>query len=222
MFNSLEEAIELGDKRKQNDGGVPVFELRAMPKVNKRSKEVQYEDVIWVTIFNKGDPKNIIERPMREADKERWPQHWEAYKKNEEPPINGIPLEDFPQITPAERERCKRLHLRTVEDLCDLPQAQLEQLGGRGHSLQKGAREFIAYREGVKVSDLMEQMEEKDEQINDLLRRLEDLERDNSTSSNTKRGSGNKPSKAKRSNSGRAGPSGKGASDSEHSGEEAS
>ena len=219
MFNSLQEAIDLGDKKKQNDGGVPVFELRAMPKVNKRSKEVEYEDVVWVTIFNKGDPKNIIERPLRESDKERWPQHWKAYQENAEPPINGIPLEDFPQITPAERERCKRLHIRTVEDLCDLPQAQLEQLGGRGHSLQKGAREFIAYREGVKVSDLMEQMEEKDEQIADLLRRLEDLERGNSTGSNTKRSSGDKPAKAKRGNGRRAGSGGKGVSDSEDGGE---
>jgi len=222
MFNSLQDAIDLGNKKNQEDGGVPVFEKRAMPVENKRSKEVKYEDVIWVTIFNKGDPKNIIERPMREFDKERWPQHWEAYLKNEEPPINGIPLEDFPQITPAERMRCKQLHIRTVEDLTNLPDAQLESLGGRGRALQKAAREYVAYREGVKVSDLMEQMEEKDEQIADLMKRLEELESGNSTSSNTKRRTGNKPTKAKRGNGRRSGPGRKSVSDSEDGGEEVS
>jgi hypothetical protein len=222
MFNSLDEAIQLGDKKNETDGGVPVFELRAVPIVNKRKKEVEYEDVVWVTIFNKGDPKNIIERPMREHDKERWPKHWQAYLENKEPPIDGIPLEDFPQITPAERLRCKNLKIRSVEDLCNLPDAQLEQLGGRGHSLQKAAREYVAYREGVQVSDLMEQMEEKDDQIADLQKRLEELERGNSTASNTKRGTGNKSSKAKRSNGRGSGSGGKGVSDSEDSGEEAS
>jgi hypothetical protein len=221
MFGSLEEAIKLGEK-KQDDGGVPVFEKRAMPIENKRSKEVKYEDVIWVTIFNKGDPKNIIERPMREADKDRWPQHWEAYKKNEEPPIDGIPLEDFPQITPAERMRCKQLHIRTVEDLVALPDAQLESLGGRGRALQKGAREYVAYREGIQISDLQEEMEEKDALIKDLEARLSELERKpsgNSTGSNTKRSSGNKPAKAKRSNKQRSGPGGKSVSASEDGGE---
>ena len=221
MFGSLDEAIALGDRKKQVDGGVPVFELRAVPVENKRSKEVEYEDVVWVTIFNKGDPKNIIERPMRDADKERWPNHWEAYKKNEEPPIDGIPLEDFPQITPAERMRCKTLHIRTVEDLCDLPDAQLEQLGGRGRALTKAAREYVAYREGIQVSDLQDQMKEKDDQIASLEKRLEELERGNSTRSNTKRRAGSKPAKAKRGNGRRTKSSGKGVSASDNGGEKA-
>lgn len=217
MFNSLQEAIDMGQSKK-DDGGVPVFELRGVPVTNKRSKEVKYKDVVWVTIFNKGDPKNIIERPMREADKERWPKHWEAYKKNEEPPINGIPLEDFPQITPAERMRCKGLHLRSVEDLCDLPAAQLEQLGGRGHSLQKAAREYIAYREGVQVSDLQDEITELKEQLKALQK---ELDSGNSTGSNTKRRAGNKSTKASSGNGRRSGPRGKSVPDSEDGGEEA-
>jgi hypothetical protein len=221
MFNSLEEAVALGDKKQQNDGGVPVFELRAMPIENKRSKEVQYEDVVWVTIFNKGDPKNIIERPLRDADKERWPDHWEAYKKNEEPPIDGIPLEDFPQITPAERMRCKQLHIRTVEDLCDLPDSQLDSLGGRGRALTKAAREYVAYREGIKVSDLQDEMKEKDEQIASLEKRLEELESGNSTRSTTKRRAGNKSTKASKRNSRGTRSSRKGVSATDNGGEKA-
>ncbi len=224
MFNSLEEAIALGNQKEQqkNDGGVPVFEVRAMPKANRRSKEVEYEDVVWVTIYNKGDPKNIIERPKRDEDERRWPQHWEAYLKNAEPPLNGIPLEDFPQITPAERMRCKQLHIRTVEDLCNIPDAQLDQLGGRGRSLQKGAREYIAYREGRQITDLEDENKELQEQLKALEKRLEELESGNSTSSNTKRRTGNKSTKARRGNGRGARPRGESVSDSEDGGEQAS
>ena len=218
MFNSLEEAIQLGDRKNQNDGGVPVFELKAMPVTDRNSKEDKYEDVVWVTIFNKGDPKNIIERPMREEDKKRWPQHWEAYKNNEEPPIDGIPLEDFPQITPAERMRCKQLHIRSVEDLTKIPDTQLDQLGGRGRQLVKAAREYIAYREGVKVSDLQDEIEDLKETIKALQK---DMDSGNSTGSNTKRSAGNKPTKASSGNGRRTGSRGKGASASKDSGAEA-
>lgn len=225
MFRTLEEAISFGEsQKKRDDGGVPIFELKAVPVNDKKSKEVKYKDQVWVKIFNKGDPKSVIERPMREADKARWPNYWEAYKKNEEAPIDGIPLEDFPQITPAERMRCKQLHIRTVEDLCNIPDMQMEQLGGRGRALVKAAREYVAYREGVQVSDLQEEMAEKDRLIKDLEARLSELERKpsgNSTGSNSKRSSGNKSTKTKRGNGRRSGPGGKSVSDSEDSGEEA-
>lgn len=215
MFSSLQEAIDLGNsqKRKQ-DGGVPVFELRATPKAGSTSEEVEYEDVVWVTIFNKGDPKNIIERPLREEDKKRWPEHWKAYQANEEPPIDGIPLEDFPKITPAERERCKQLHIRTVQDLSVVPEDQLKRLGGRGYALQKAAKDYIAKYNDVDVSALMDQIAE-------LQKELKELKNGNSTGSNTKRSAGNKSTKAKRGNGRRTGSRGKGVSDSEDGGEEA-
>ena len=219
MFNSLQEAIELGDGKRKNDGGVPVFELKAVEKVNRDSKEVEYEDVVWVTIFNKGDPKNIIERPMREDDKKRWPDHWKAYCENKEPPIDGVPLEDFPQITPAERLRCKQLKIRSVEELCELPDQQLDQLGGRGRALQKAAKEYVEYRKGAKVSDLQEEIDELKATIKKLQK---DLDSGNSTGSNSKRGAGDKPAKAKRGNGRRSGSGGTGAAASEDSGAEAS
>ena len=216
MFASLDEAIALGEsgKRKQ-DGGVPVFELRATPKAGSTSEEVEYEDVVWVTIFNKGDPKNVIERPLREEDKKRWPEYWKAYLENAEPPIDGIPLEDFPKITPAERERCKQLHIRTVQDLCDIPEDQLKRLGGRGYALQKAAKDYIAKYNDVDVSALMDQIAE-------LQKELKELKSGNSTTDNTECGSGDKSAKAERSNGRRSGPGRKSASDSEDGGEEAS
>jgi len=211
MFNSLEEAIALGNEggKRENDGGVPVFYKTAVAYRN--GKEVEWQDEIWVKIFNKGDPKNIMERKMRDEDKDRWPKHWEAYLKNEEPDIDGIPLTQLPKITPAELERCKRLHLLSVEDLANYPDGQIQDLGPRGHAMQKSAREFIDFKEGTTVKALEARIAE-----------LEKLIESNSTSDDSERGAGNKSAKTKQHNKGRSGFGRKSVSDSGNDGQETS
>jgi hypothetical protein len=161
MFDSLQDAIDLGNAKKQreNDGGVPVFYKKAVAYRTPKG-DVDWQDEIWVTIHNKGDTKNIMERNKRDEDETRWPEHWRAFLANEEPDIDGIPLDEFPQITPAERERCKRLHLRSVEDLANYPDGQIKDLGGRGHALQKAAREYVDYRAGESITDLKQRISE--------------------------------------------------------------
>ena len=160
MFSSLQEAIDLGNSKKtrENDGGVPVFFKKAVAK--RVGEDVEWVDEIWVKIFNKGDPKNVIESGMREEYKTRWPDHWKAFMDDVEPDINGIPLDDFPKMTPAERARCKSLKLRSVEDLANYPDGQIKDLGGRGHALQRAAKEFIDYKAGESFTDLKQEIAE--------------------------------------------------------------
>lgn len=168
MFGSLEEAMELADAKKQreNDGGVPVFYKKAVSFKDSRGN-VDWRDEIWVKIFNKGDPKNIMERGKRDEDEKRWPAHWKAFLDNEEPDIDGIPLSDFPNITPAEREKCKALHIRSVEELANYPDGQLTNLGGRGHTLKNKAKEFIEFKEGTLVQSLQDRIAELEKQLNE-------------------------------------------------------
>ena len=198
MFNSLEEAMNIADEQKnrKNDGGVPVFFKKAVSYKDKNG-DVDWRDEIWVKIFNKGDPKNIMERNKRDEDEKRWPDHWRAYLDNEEPDIDGIPLTDFPNITPAERERCKALHIRSVEDLADYPDGQLQNLGGRGHTLKNKAKEFIEYKEGTLVQNLQDRIAELEKQLNES----------NSTGNGSKRRSGNKSTKSVNTDEGKSGSS---------------
>ena len=186
MFESLQQAVDFAneEKSRKNDGGVPRFFVKAVAV--RRGEEVEWEDQIWVEIFNKGDPKNIMERNKRPEDEKRWPNFWKAFQEDREPDIDGIPLDEFPQITPAERERCKRLKLRSVEDLAQYPDGQIKDLGGRGHALKKAAQEFVDYRAGESITDLKARIAKLEKE----------LKSGNSTTSNTKRGSGSKSSKA--------------------------
>lgn len=195
MFDSMQDAIDFAneEKRRDNDGGVPRFYMKAV--AIRKGEEVDWEDQVWVEIFNKGDPKNIMERNKRPEDETRWPNFWKAFQEDREPDIDGIPLSEFPQITPAERERCKRLRLLSVEDLAAYPDGQVKDLGGRGFALKRAAQEFVDYREGESITDLK-----------DRIAKLEkELKSGNSTDDHTKRSSGDKSPETDSPDEGRGG-----------------
>ena len=161
MFDSIEEAVKFA--KDKNDGGLPLFKYDSVE--NKATGE--YEDVVWVTIINKGDPKSIIERPKRPEDEQRWPDHWKAFLAGEDSPLEGIPLKEFPMMRPADIANCHRYHIRTVEDLADYPDGQLKNLGGRGVSLKNEAVKYLDYRKGPDVDALNKRIEELEKKLGD-------------------------------------------------------
>ena len=169
MFDSIDDAIDFG-KQKQNDGGLPLFKWvsREVP----HSDPVAYEDVVEVTIINKGDSKSIIVSDMREEYKTRWPDYWKAFVEGNEAPLDGIPLKEFPAMTPADIATCQRYHVRTVEDLAVYPDGQLKNLGGRGTSLKRKAAQFLEYRQGPDVNELKQRIEELEKQVGDNLKSM--------------------------------------------------
>ena len=161
MFESIQEAIEFA--KDKNDGGIPLF--RYEPVEVKNSDPVEYEDVPWVQIINKGDPKSIIERPKRPEDEQRWPEHWKAFIEGGEAPLHGIPLKEFPMLTPADIATCHRYYIRTVEDLADYPDGQLKNIGSRGTSLKQKAVKFLEYRKGPDIEAMQKRISELEKQI---------------------------------------------------------
>lgn len=160
-FGSVQEAIDFA--KNKNDGGIPLFRYEAVEVRN--SDPVEYEDVPWVMIINKGDPKSIIDRPKRDVDEKRWPEHWKAFIEGTEVPISGIPLKEFPMLTPADIATCHRYHIRTVEDLADYPDVQLRNIGSRGTSLKQKAVKFLEYRKGPDIEALTKRITELEKQL---------------------------------------------------------
>jgi hypothetical protein len=181
MFENIEEAIKF--EKDKNDGGIPLFRYEAVEVPN--SDPVKYEDAVMVTIVNKGDPKSIIERPKRPEDEVRWPDHWKAFLEGTEAPLEGIPLKEFPMLTPADIATCQRYHVRTVEDLADYPDVQLKNLGHRGTSMKKEAAKFLEYRKGPDIDALKARIDELEKKIGD------------DTGNVPKRTAGNRVSKSK-------------------------
>ena len=125
-------------------------------------------------IINKGDPKSIIERPKRDQDEKRWPEHWKAFIEGTEAPIGGIPLKEFPMLTPADIATCHRYHIRTVEDLADYPDVQLKNIGSRGTSLKQKAVQFLEYRKGPDIDALNKTISGLNQRIDELEKKVGD------------------------------------------------
>lgn len=164
MFNSIEEAIAFANKD-DNDGGLPIFRYESEEVPN--SDPVEYRDVVFVKIINKGDPKSVMDRPKRKEDEARWPQHWKAFLEGTEAPLNGIPLREFPMMTPASIAQCNSLHIRTVEELADYPDGQLGNLGSRGVTLKREAKKYLQYRAGPDVEALKARIAELEKKVGD-------------------------------------------------------
>ncbi|WP_395443572.1 hypothetical protein [Caulobacter sp. UC70_42] len=119
------------------DDGTPDFDAAADKGDNARprfySKPVKnnfrsesegrpvFEDKEFVEILVPGDRKTVVDTLVKDEHKRRWPREYAAFKAGQEVPVEGTPLEEWPQITRSQVEELKFAHIRTVEQLASLP-----------------------------------------------------------------------------------------------------
>jgi len=101
-----------------------------------------YEEIPYVKIIVPGDKDNIVQRPMREQDKMRFPRQWEAFERNEEAPMVGTPLSEWAFVNRSQVEELKYFGIRTVEDLANAPDSQIQKFMGI-NALKEKAKAFL-------------------------------------------------------------------------------
>jgi hypothetical protein len=89
-----------------------------------------YVDTECIQIFNSKD--NIIDRPVRDSDRKRWPAAYGAWKQggDGEPGATGTRLSHWPLMTRAQVEEFKFFKVYTVEQLADLPDSTVQKIHG--------------------------------------------------------------------------------------------
>lgn len=124
------------------------------------------KDVPYVIITPQGS-KDRIERNAAEwftekrqhVQEQRFPGKWlrayeeafEAWKKDEEPPVNGAPLRNWPPISPTQYKTLRDLRLLTVEDLASANEETLSRIGMGGRALKAKAVEWLAQASGLGI-----------------------------------------------------------------------
>ena len=86
---------------------------------------------------------DVTPRPVQDADKRRFPKSWEAYETGKEAVEEGFPLEQWPQLTTGEFRVCKANMVKTVEQLANVPDANVHRLGQGGMGLKVRAATFL-------------------------------------------------------------------------------
>jgi hypothetical protein len=127
-----------------------------------------HEEIDYIEIMTPGDKDNIICRPMRDVDKIRFPRHWEGYQARISPDdtIEGTLLEEWPQISRSEAEELKFFHVRTVEQLAMMSDANAQNFRGAA-TLKQKAQKFLDT--SMSNDELSKQLKDAQAQITALV-----------------------------------------------------
>ncbi len=117
-----------------NDNGLfPVFSVEAIKDEEesvKQGREI-FKDVEWVKIHIVGDNLTEISRPVTDADRARFPQHYQAFKNQGVQLNSGTPLTEWTLISKAMAMNLKSINIHTVEQLAAVSDNNLTWMGAR-------------------------------------------------------------------------------------------
>ena len=142
-------------------------------------EEGPYKGQPFVRIAVPGDKTNIIETPVREHHKERFPRQWLYHQMKNSKRPEGISLEDWRKAKPADISEVQLLELeilkfRTVEQVATASDAQLQRVGMGAVGMRERARAHLAEKNHTKADEKLEkaneEIEELKKQVNLLLR----------------------------------------------------
>lgn len=113
-------------------------------------KTGQWSDVDFVEWFRRGATipwgnTCRVDRVKRDFP-EIWPfveKHYARWREGQEDPVDGTPLTAWAGVTPAQVRMLQVLHLRSVEDIAALTDANAQQIMG-GRDLRQRAKAFLA------------------------------------------------------------------------------
>jgi hypothetical protein len=104
-----------------------------------------YEMREFVRVFIPGNRGSVAVEPAGPEQIARWPKEYEAFKSGKEAPLLGTPLTEWPNsmMTAAKAEELAYFHIKTVEQLAEVNDAQLQNLGMGARQLRETAIKFL-------------------------------------------------------------------------------
>lgn len=142
-----------------------------------------YRDTPFVRIFTPGDKDTIIDTPVWDDDSHpmshssRFPEEWARFKRGEGDVISGTPLEQLPGISKAQVEELKHFHVRTVEHLAGMSDANAAKFMGV-RKMQEEARAYLERAAGAAPEKrLQAELEKRDNEIEALRKQVVELAR---------------------------------------------
>jgi hypothetical protein len=162
----------------KGDERLPVrFYMGAVQNDEATEKEGRpiFVDTECIQIFNSKD--NIIDRPVRDSDKQRWPGAYTAWKSggDGEPGATGTRLSHWPVMSRAQVEEFKFFKVYTVEQLAELPDSTVQKVMGATKLKQLAKLAVEASKGEEPLRRMQGELEKRDGQIAKLTADIERL-----------------------------------------------
>lgn len=150
------------------------------PMQNKKLTEKmgcpQFVDVEMVEIRIAGDSKTVVVHKVSDEHRNRWPQHYEAFKKGQQAPTTGLPLKHCPLFTSAQVATMIANNIFTVEALAELNDAFIPKLGMGARGLVAKAKAYLNEAQGsaevTKLAAENERLSREIEMLKDQMKSL--------------------------------------------------
>ena len=132
----------------------------------------------YVRIQNPGDHTSIMESPVMESHKKRFPDKWLYFQMQNNmiegaSEIPGWKIEEWTELNPEQVRNLKFLRFSVVEQIANASDSQCQRMGMDGLSLREKARLALRARMGVEIK---QEMDKKDAELAKMRERLEKME----------------------------------------------
>ena len=171
-------AAEQGNARYAGDAKLfVVFFLH--PREDKaktaESGRPMFLDEEYVRIMVPGDKDNVVIRPARDLDKQRFAKQYAAFQQGEGEIQEGTPLKAWPMMSRGQVEEMKFFGVYTVEQLADLADVHVGKFMALGKLKQQAQAYIQAAKDTAPLTQLNAAVEQKDAEIASLSQALEEL-----------------------------------------------
>lgn len=145
----MSDAPDFDLKARDKDNAIPEFEMKAVRVADVEGKP-KFEEFEFITIRVPGDRKTEWHGRVTDAHRARFPREYQAWKANQEAPTEGTPLREVPWISRAQVEELAFAHVKTVEQLANLSDAQLKgAVPMNGYALRDKAKLHLEQIDGA-------------------------------------------------------------------------
>lgn len=130
------------------DGAAVAFNMQPVP--DEAAGPGKFKEVPYVRIVIPGDRNSGVHRPYNEKkDTQRLGEVFRKWKADQAVPLEGTPLENWAGCSRSQVEELKHFHVRTVEQLAGMTDANAARLGLGYPELRQRAKDYVAQQDGA-------------------------------------------------------------------------
>lgn len=133
-------------KEDDDDKGLMVeFYMRPIGNAVRTAAEGRpiFDQVEYVKISAVGQRNMEVDERVNDTHRRRFGNRYDRFKSGSEPVGEGTPLEEWPPLGVAQIAELRAIKIRTVEQLANVGDAHLTNLGTGGRQLRDKARAFV-------------------------------------------------------------------------------
>ena len=159
-------------------GMICMFYNKSMhnPAKSQETGRPFYEDQVFVRIHPPGERLNIVDRPLKDTDKQRWPVQWAQFQQNKQQVPEGTPIDVLYPEHPSVAAVLRAAAVHTIEQCADLSGPAIDNIGMGAQRYVNDSKKYLeAATKGVGTSRMRHEMDELKRENKVLTQTIEQL-----------------------------------------------